>query len=82
MYDVSSFEILDVNESAIQHYGYSRDEFLKLTIKDLRPKEEIPKLVAAHSDIDSKFGNIYFGVFTHQKKTGEKNQDENQWTSG
>lgn len=72
MYDVSSFEILDVNESAIQHYGYSRDEFLKLTIKDLRPKEEIPKLVAAHSDIDSKFGNIYFGVFTHQKKTGEK----------
>jgi PAS domain S-box-containing protein len=72
VYDVSTFEILDVNEAAIQHYGYSRDEFLKMTIKDLRPKEEIPKLVAAHIDIDSQQGNIYFGVFTHQKKNREK----------
>lgn len=72
VYDISTFEILDVNEAAIQHYGYSRDEFLKMTIKDLRPKEEIPKLVAAHIDIGSQHGNIYFGAFTHQKKKREK----------
>jgi PAS domain S-box-containing protein len=72
VYDVNTFEILDVNEAAILHYGYSRDEFLKMTIKDLRPREEIPKLLAAHIDIDSHHGNIYFGVFTHQKKNRER----------
>ncbi|SDA58739.1 PAS domain S-box-containing protein [Algoriphagus alkaliphilus] len=72
VYDVSTFEILDVNEAAIQQYSFSRNEFLKLTIKGLYPKEEIPKLVAPHIDIDSQHGNIYFGISTHQKKNHEK----------
>ncbi|WP_035456562.1 PAS domain S-box protein [Algoriphagus terrigena] len=72
VYDLNTFEILDVNEAAVQSFGYSRDEFLNLTIKDLPLKEEIPELVAAHIDIDSKFGNIHFGVCTHQKKNAEK----------
>lgn len=72
VYELSTFQILDVNEAAILHYGYSRAEFLKLNIKQLRPAEDISKLYTAHIDIDSKQGNIYFGVFTHQKKSGEK----------
>jgi len=72
VYDVSTFEILDVNEAAVQHYGYSKTEFLQLTIQDLGPKVEVPKVLAAHSDIQSRKGNIYFGVFTQQKKSGEK----------
>jgi PAS domain S-box-containing protein len=72
VYDLSTFEILDVNEAAIQYYGYSRKEFLSLSLKALSPKEEKPKLIAAHIDIDSQQGNIFFGVFTHQKKNGEE----------
>ncbi|MDN3688918.1 PAS domain S-box protein [Cyclobacterium jeungdonense] len=68
VYDRETFEILDVNQSALDHYGYSKDEFLSMTIRDLRPKEEVSKLHAAHVDMDSKQGNIYFGTFTHQKK--------------
>lgn len=71
VYEISTFKILDVNQAAIDHYGYSRDEFLSMTLKELRPPGEIPKLVHAHSDIQSKEGNIYFGVFTHQKKSGD-----------
>ena len=45
VYDVETLEILDVNEAAMQRYGYSRPEFLALTVKDLRPPEDVPKFV-------------------------------------
>jgi len=45
VYDVQTLRILDVNEAATQRYGYSRPEFLGLTIRDLRPPEDVPKLL-------------------------------------
>ena len=36
-YDVETFRFLDVNEG-IRHYGYSREEFLSMTLKDIRPR--------------------------------------------
>lgn len=45
VYDVDTLRILDVNEAAIQRYGYSRSEFLALTIKDLRPQEDLAKFL-------------------------------------
>jgi PAS domain S-box-containing protein len=71
VYNLETFKVLDVNQAAIDHYGYSKEEFLELTLKDLRPKHEIPKLITAHLNIKEHQGNIYFGVFTHQKKSGD-----------
>jgi len=71
VYDLKTFQVLDVNQAAIDHYGYTKAEFLELTIKDLRPEEEIPKLLSAHADIEKQVGNIYFGVFNHKKKNGD-----------
>ena len=34
---------LAVNDAAVRHYGYTRDEFLAMTIKDIRPPEEVPR---------------------------------------
>ena len=76
IYNYQTFQILDVNIAAIEHYGYSKEEFLKLTIKDIRPPHEIEKLIKAHATIKDQNGNIYFGVFTHQKKNGELIQME------
>src|SRR5487761_343533 len=45
VYDFETLQILDVNEAATQRYGYSRPEFLALTIKDLRPPEDVPKFL-------------------------------------
>jgi PAS domain S-box-containing protein len=42
MYDVETFRFLDVNEAAVREYGYSRDEFLAMTLMDLRPPAEVP----------------------------------------
>src|SRR5690606_2667044 len=72
VYEVSTLHILDANEAAVLHYGYSREEFRELTIRDLRPTDEIPKMAAALADIDSMKGNIFFGIFSHLKKSGEK----------
>lgn len=45
VYDVETLKILDVNEAAIQRYGYSHDEFLELTLRDLRPSEDVAKFL-------------------------------------
>ncbi len=45
VYDFHTLQILDVNEAAVQRYGYSRPEFLALTIRDLRPEEDVPKFL-------------------------------------
>ena len=44
-YDRETLRIGAVNEAAIRHYGYSREEFLSMTIKDIRPPEDIPFLL-------------------------------------
>jgi len=45
VYDLETFAFLTVNDAAVHRYGYSRDEFLGMTIKDIRPPEDIPKLI-------------------------------------
>jgi PAS domain S-box-containing protein len=45
VYDLETLAFLTVNDAAIHHYGYSRDEFLGMTIKDIRPAEDIAALL-------------------------------------
>jgi PAS domain S-box-containing protein len=45
VYDVETLSFLAVNAAAVRHYGYSQDEFLAMTIKDIRPTEDIPGLI-------------------------------------
>lgn len=45
IYDIVSLNILNVNKAAVLKYGYSREEFLLLNIKQLRPEEDIPELL-------------------------------------
>lgn len=45
VYDGESLRFALVNDAAVVQYGYSRTEFLKMTIKDIRPADEIPQLV-------------------------------------
>jgi len=54
VYDVETFSFLAVNEAAIHHYGYSREEFLSMTIRDIRPPEDVPALIEAISNMNSE----------------------------
>lgn len=44
VFDAQTYRFLEVNGAAIEKYGYSRDEFLAMTINDLRPPEESERL--------------------------------------
>lgn len=67
-YDLQTLAFLAVNEAAVEKYGYSREEFLKKTISDICPPEELerlwenlarPRPVLQHS-----------GLWRHQLKDG------------
>ena len=45
VYNEETLGFLAVNEAATRIYGYSRDEFLSMTINDLRPQGDIPTLI-------------------------------------
>jgi PAS domain S-box-containing protein len=70
VYDRDSVKFLDINRAAIEHYGYSFEEFLAMTIKQIRPQEDIPGMNNYESN--SRNDKYFFqGVFKHEKKSGE-----------
>jgi PAS domain S-box-containing protein len=71
VFDSHSLKFLDVNIAAIKHYGYSMAEFLSMTIRDIRPKEEVPVLKKALADFHKNQTTFRHGIFIHQKKNGE-----------
>ena len=44
---IENYRVVDVNEAACKLLGYSREECLKLYVKDIHPKEEMEKIKAA-----------------------------------
>lgn len=62
-----SLRFLEVNDRAVEHYGYSREEFERMTLRDVRPLEDIPEL--DRTIVNSPHG-IVSGEFRHMKKDG------------
>ena len=46
IFDLETLAFLDVNESALAKYGYTREQFLQMTLRDIRPEEDMPDLLA------------------------------------
>ena len=68
IYDNDTKRFLEVNDAAIEHYGYTREEFLSKSILDIRPADEAAKL--------KKFTRVNMNKFfmhrwKHFKKNGE-----------
>lgn len=78
IFDLQSLKFLDVNRAAIDHYGYSREEFLSMSITDIRPENEIKDLLEAKEHYQNADGPHQIGLFTHRKKNGELIQVEIQ----
>lgn len=68
VYDASDYRTLAVNQAAIEHYGYSREEWLNLTLLDLRPTRpdalSHDPLLRIIPDVRSK------GIWRHARKDG------------
>lgn len=45
VYNENTLRFVAVNEAATRTYGYTREQFLSMTVNDLRPREDIPALL-------------------------------------
>src|SRR6201988_1473756 len=52
VYDLKTLQFVAVNTAAIRHYGYTRPEFLAMTVEDLHPPEDHQEL-SDHLVVDS-----------------------------
>src|SRR5688572_2916342 len=68
VYELGSLAFLEVNQAAIQNYGYTRDEFLGMRITDIRPSEDVPKLLDLTANRPP--GLRYVGKWRHRLKSG------------
>ena len=68
-YDLRTLEFLAVNDSAVEKYGYSREEFLSMTIADIRPRNKVERL---KQDISRPRPSLqHSGEWRHKLKNGE-----------
>lgn len=70
IYDLETLRFLEVNEAAVQHYGYSTEEFLNMTIRDIRPMGDQDMLNADLNKIPVEPGTRKSN-WRHVKKNGE-----------
>ena len=68
VFDLESYQFLEVNNAAINRYGYSKEEFLAMNIMDLRPTEDTEGLQEALEAIKTKDSNTAQGK--HRLKDG------------
>lgn len=69
IYDLSTLSFLEVNEAAITHYGYSREEFLQMTLLDIRPATEMERFQAEGGKLNVE-RKIDRSKWRHLKKDG------------
>jgi len=68
VFDRETLRFLAVNDAGVRKYGYSSDEFLKMTIKDIRPPEDVPALLESVDSV--RDGNESIGIWRHRRKDG------------
>jgi PAS domain S-box-containing protein len=69
LYDVATLRFLAVNDAAIAHYGYSEAEFLAMTIADIRPLADVPRLLDQIRHLEG-YAKYPGGEWRHRKKDG------------
>jgi PAS domain S-box-containing protein len=75
VFDLETQAFLEVNEAAIQHYGYSREEFLTRTLADIRPSEKNDR--SQYAVLDTADRNI---IWRHRRKDGSLIDVEVIWS--
>ena len=68
--DVETSRYVDVNDAALRQYGYTRGEFLALTLSDIRPPEDVERVNEYLRSIGPLKGPVDVGVWRHCRKDG------------
>lgn len=70
VYDVKTLEILEVNQTALNFYGYSKNDFLSISVAELHPLDELPFFQKTLEN--TRAGINTDGISHHVRKNGEK----------
>ena len=68
VFGVRNFAFLAVNDAAVRRYGFSREEFLSMTILDIRPIEDVVPLV--RQELKDRRHNSDNEHWRHRRKDG------------
>ncbi len=71
IFDIDTLQFLKVNEAACRTYGYSPEEYNMMTIKDIRPPEDISLMEQALTNSLKSDHYIVPDILRHRKKNGE-----------
>jgi PAS domain S-box-containing protein len=71
IFDLATYRFLEVNETAIKHYGFSAEEFSRMTIFDIRPTTEHARVRSIAENEKEENTQYDRGLWRHQKKNGE-----------
>ncbi|MVN91945.1 PAS domain S-box protein [Mucilaginibacter sp. HME9299] len=70
IYDPVTLKFISVNDTAIAQYGYTRDEFLSMSILDMRPDEDRQRVIESISQVSDQLKPS--GVWRHLKRDGSE----------
>src|SRR5665213_661064 len=68
VFEMATLQFLQVNDAALQHYGFTRAEFLQMSTGDLHPEDELPRLMAEIRD--TKLHEKLSREWRHRRKDG------------
>jgi PAS domain S-box-containing protein len=71
IYDETTLQFLEVNETAVRTYGYSREDFRGMTILDIRPAEDRQRVIEDVGSVRRSPGAYRESQWRHLKKNGE-----------
>ena len=74
IYEPATLGFLAVNDATVKQYGYSREAFLQMSLRDIRDPEEVPRMEAAATNILD--GVSQLGVWRHRRRDGSEMQME------
>ena len=66
--DLETLAFLEVNHAAVEKYGYAREEFLTMTLKDIRPSEDVSRLLDNMAKLRSELEHS--GEWRHTLRNG------------
>ncbi|MCC5904576.1 MAG: PAS domain S-box protein [Balneolaceae bacterium] len=71
LFDLDTYEFLNVNQAAIVNYGYSKKEFLSMTLLDIKPEDEVESTKDLIQETRQVKNITLHGERRHVKKNGE-----------
>lgn len=72
LFDFETLNIIDCNDEILLKYGYTREEFLKLNMIQIRPADKIAEIKKIFENADKNGDDIIKFTTVHQKKNGNQ----------